>query len=260
MNTYGFVVDWVVRQLAGRQGRVLDYGCGAGQIVQLLRTRDVDAWGCDVFYGGGDYSSQIPAGLQPFIRRMQGTAIPYEDSGFDIVLSNQVFEHVPNMEAALHEIARVLKPVGIALNVFPDCGIWREGHCGIPFLHWFPKGTTPRIYYAACMRALGLGLCTEGKTIMSWSRNFCDWLDKWTYYRSLAEIHEHFNRIIGKTAHAEEEWLHARFSGRFDILPTTLQRLIVRKMGGLALVSVKACARIRYPPVCPPDIQSRRAV
>jgi SAM-dependent methyltransferase len=240
MDTYEFVSDLVTKHIAGRQARVLDYGCGAGQIVKLLRARAINAWGCDVFYEGGDYSSQIPAELQQFIRRMEGTAVPYEDSGFDLVVSNQVFEHVPDMGVALREIARVLKPGGIAINVFPDRGVWREGHCGIPFLHWLPKATTPRIYYAACLRALGMGYHKNELTVMQWSRDFCRWLDDWTHYRPLAEIHEHFSRTIGRTTHAEDEWLRARFNGRFDRFPIALQRLIVRKTAGVVLISMKS--------------------
>jgi len=239
VNNYEFVAEWVGRQCATRQARVLDYGCGAGQVVELLRARGIDGWGCDVFYEGGDSSPLIRPELTQYIRRMANTTIPYEESSFDIVLSNQVFEHVPDMEAALVEIARVLKPGGVALNLFPDRGVWREGHSGIPFLHWFPKGTRARVYYAATLRTLGLGHFKADKTIMGWSRGFCEWLDQWTYYRPLAEIRECFGRVIGKTTHAEEQQLHARFDGRFDTLPTALQRLIVRKMAGLVLVSVK---------------------
>lgn len=239
MNTYEFIADSVVRRVAARPSRVLDYGCGAGEIIEVLRARGIDAWGCDVFYEGGDCSSQISAQLRPFIRRIEGTVIPYEDCGFDIVLSNQVFEHVPDMEAALREIARVLKPGGTALNVFPDRGVWREGHCGIPFLHRFPKNTTLRIYYAALLRASGMGYHKRNLTAMQWAKDFCQWLDNWTYYRSGLEIHERFSRLIGTTTHAEEEWLRARFDGRFDALPTALQRFIVRKMAGLTLLSVK---------------------
>lgn len=242
MNNYEFISSWVIRRLAGRPGKVLDYGCGAGDIVGLLRARGVDASGCDVFYEGGDYSSQVPASLQPFVRRMQGAAIPYETGSFDIVFSNQVFEHVPDMELALHEIARVMKPGGTTLNVFPDRSVWREGHCGIPFLHWFPKGSGLRVYYGAALRSLGLGYFTEGKSSLAWARDFCAWLDAWTYYRPRAEIDERFDRVIGKTEHAEEEWLRARAGDRLRMLPVSLQRFLVRKLGGLALVSVKAPA------------------
>jgi SAM-dependent methyltransferase len=239
MNNYEFAADWVQKHAAGRPNTVLDYGCGAGQIVALLRRGGLDAWGCDVYYEGGDASSLIPRELQPYIRRMPGNTIPYDDVSFDVVLSNQVFEHVPDMESALVEIARVLKPGGVSLNLFPDRGVWREGHSGIPFLHWFPKNTKSRVYYAALLRSLGLGHFTQGKTILGWSRDFCVWLDRWTYYRSLTEIHERFGRIIGKTRHAEEDLMHAHFDGRLDAIPRNIQRFVVRKMAGVVLVSLK---------------------
>jgi SAM-dependent methyltransferase len=242
MDNYQFAANWVRKHAPNRSARVLDYGCGAGQIVRLLRAQGLDASGCDVFYEGGDYSSEIPAELQPFIRRMAGGTIPYDDMSFDVVLSNQVFEHVPDMEGALVEIARVLKPSAVSLNLFPDRGVWREGHVGIPFLHWFPKNSKPRIYYAALLRTLGLGYFKQGKTIMGWSRDACVWLDNWTYYRSLAEVHEHFGRTIGQTRHAEEVLLDARLDGRLEMIPKWLQRFIVRKMAGNVLVSVKAAA------------------
>lgn len=234
MNTREFLAVWVSRR---KPARVLDYGCGAGEIVGALRKQNIDAWGCDVFYEGGDYSTDIPAALQPFIHRMQ-SAIPFESASFDLVLSNQVFEHVPDMDLALAEISRVLKPGGVAVNLFPDRGVWREGHCGIPFLHRFPKGNL-RIYYAASLRKLGIGYFTQGKSAMQWSRDVCAWLDQWTHYRPSREIEYRFSTVLGSTRHVEEEWLHTRFNGRFDTLPLWLQRLIVRRTGGLMLVSVK---------------------
>jgi len=239
VNTYEFVAEWVTARIEKNEARVLDYGCGAGQIVGLLRAQGVSAYGCDVFYEGGDYSNSVPVELRSLVRRMEGGTIPFEDASFDVVTSNQVFEHVPDMQAQLREIARVLRPGGIALNVFPDASVWREGHCGIPFLHWFPKGSKLRVYYAALARACGLGAHKEGKSIMQWARGFCTWLDDWTYYRPLAEIHERFSRAVGITSHAEEDWFSARFNGRFDWLPISLRRLCVRKVAGIVLVSVR---------------------
>lgn len=238
MNTYEFCADWV-RQHAGRASRVLDYGCGAGQIVALLRGRGVDAYGCDVFYEGGDYSRDVAPELAPYVSRMAGNDIPFESASFDIVLSNQVFEHVPDIDTAAAEIARVLKPGGMALNVFPDRGVWREGHCGVPFLHRFPKGSAARVYYAALLRALGIGLHKQGKPVMQWARDFCTWLDQWTYYRSRRDIHAAFGRHFGRTSHYEELWFDARLGRRFRFLPVWLRRLIVRKLAGLTLVSTE---------------------
>jgi hypothetical protein len=125
------------------------------------------------------------------------------------------------------------------LNVFPDRGVWREGHCGVPFLHRFPKHSRARVYYAALMRSLGLGAHKQDKTVMQWSRDFCTWLDMWTYYRSSREIHAIFARHFGATGHGEHLWFDARFAGRARGVPTTLQRFIVRKLAGMVLVSTQ---------------------
>lgn len=238
MDTYQFCSS-LVTQHARAGAAVLDYGCGAGQIVAQLRTAGYDARGCDVFYEGGDYSPSIPREMQPFILRMDGDRIPFRDGEFDVVISNQVMEHVPDLDVVVREIARVLKPGGTALNVFPDRGVWREGHCGVPLLHWFPKRSGPRVYYAALMRSLGFGAHKQDKTVMQWSRDFCAWLDMWTYYRSSREVHATFARYFAATEHGEQLWFEARFADRARGVPPTLQRFIVRKLAGMVLMSTQ---------------------
>ena len=43
MTNYEFCAWWVQRQRSGADAHVLDYGCGAGQIVTLLRARGIAA-------------------------------------------------------------------------------------------------------------------------------------------------------------------------------------------------------------------------
>lgn len=47
------------------------------------------------------------------------TGLPFPDGHFDVVLSSHVLEHIPDDRAALREIARVLKPSGWAVLLFP---------------------------------------------------------------------------------------------------------------------------------------------
>lgn len=234
MNNYEFCAQW-----AKQHGdHVLDYGCGAGQIVGLMIDRGIDAYGCDVFYEGGDYAKEIPDRLRPRISRMVDETAPFPDGHFDCIVSNQVLEHVPDLDHTLRDITRLLRPGGLALTLFPDRSVWREGHCGIPFLHRFPKRSAPRVYYAAALRSLGLGYHTSGKSVMQWSSNFCAWLDNWTHYRNSDEIRAAFNRHFESTAHIEERWLERRL-GRAIGLPSSVQRFVVRKMVGLVMVSIK---------------------
>ena len=167
---------------------------------------------------------------------------------FDVVFSNQVLEHVPDLDKVLSEIHRVLKPGGVILSLFPDRAVWREGHCGIPFLHRFPKGSRLRASYALMMRCMGFGYFKEGRSRREWSRNFCQWLDDWTYYRSLPDIHQGFARHFKDVQHMEDEYLAFRLrrsslaalAGPSQIaVVRPLARYIVRRNMGLVFTATK---------------------
>lgn len=103
--------------LRARPGeRVLDVGCGPGFYVAELAER-VGGAGAVV---GVDIS---PAMLAVAARRCEGlanvalhegpaTALPVEDSSFDAALSVQALEFVEDVDAALAELHRVLRPGG----------------------------------------------------------------------------------------------------------------------------------------------------
>jgi ubiquinone/menaquinone biosynthesis C-methylase UbiE len=248
MNNYQYCVHWMTEQMArtceSRPLRVLDYGCGAGQIVKLLRERQIDASGCDVFYEGGDNSVFIEkdALAQGVIRRMQGDKVPFDDASFDYVINNQVLEHVENIDVVLAEIQRVLKPGGTVLSLFPDKGVWREGHCGVPFLHWFPKQSQVRVWYTAAFRVFGFGYNKENKSLMHWSRFQCEWLDKWTHYRSRGDIHSSYQKYFANVGHIEDHWFRLRVGPSMPmatLLPAALQKFITQKLGFLVMVAQK---------------------
>lgn len=245
MNNYEFCAQWVADQDPCQNARILDYGCGAGEIVQALRQRGFEAFGCDVFYEGGDYSGTVESRLVEggIVRRMDGGAIPFESASFDYVINNQVMEHVESLDDVLAEIQRVLKPAGAVLSVFPHKGVWREGHSGIAFLHRFAKDSRARVYYAAGLRMLGLGHHKGTKSAMQWSRDFCEWLDKWTHYRSQREIHAAYGRYFSGVRHIEDDWLQRRLGARgrwIAWLPRSVRVLAVHKLAGVVFVARKA--------------------
>jgi SAM-dependent methyltransferase len=244
MDNYEFCTRWIAEQDLGEGVRVLDYGCGAGTIVRKLRDLNIDAYGCDVFYEGGDYSKLVDTALpDDAILRMDENVIPFDDESFDFVISNQVLEHVEDLDHVLAEMARVLKPDGQVISLFPDRGVWREAHCGIPFLHWFPKYSQPRVYYAAAWRVLGFGLLKKDKTVMQWSRDFCEYIDRWTHYRTRREIDAAFNRRFSDLRHIEDEWLRRRLGRRKNLaswLPAAIQKTAATKLGCLVSVAHKS--------------------
>ena len=63
---------------------------------------------------GSEYlGHDVPGGTEVRgIRHEDALALSFDDASFDAVISNDVFEHVPDIDAALSESARVLRPGG----------------------------------------------------------------------------------------------------------------------------------------------------
>ncbi|WP_295614120.1 class I SAM-dependent methyltransferase [Chamaesiphon sp. GL140_3_metabinner_50] len=241
ISNYDFCTQWVIDNSDSKPVRVLDYGCGGGEIVKLLRAREVEAFGCDTFGGAAVYSELENSVLfGTAILKMEENKIPFPDNYFDFLVSNQVIEHVRELDKTLAEFQRVLKPGGQLLTIFPDKSTWREGHCDIPFLHWFPKKSTPRIYYTLLLRSLGMGSFKEGKSPMQWSQDTCIWLDEFTYYRTAAEIHSQYSAYFSDVRSIEAELLQKRLGDRYQKiswLPKSLQQSLTKKFAGRAIVA-----------------------
>lgn len=58
-----------------------------------------------------------PAQLKTDIRQGDAQAMPFDDGSFDAVTSTSVFEHLPDPAKAAAEVARVLRPGGVAYMI-----------------------------------------------------------------------------------------------------------------------------------------------
>ena len=117
------------------EATILDFGCGSGSIVAELRKIGFATFGCDIQFGDCDSDetkSLIKSGAIRLLD-MDDYVLPFDDSSFDIIMSDQVFEHVQNYSQAIGELARVLKPDGFCLHVFPSRYNLIEAHLYVPF-------------------------------------------------------------------------------------------------------------------------------
>lgn len=113
---------WLLRrEKALRDGTldVLDYGCGAGDMMRVLAGLGARArfTGCDVSEGMlGEVARRWPAafGPAPAIATQQGAATPFDGGRFDIAFISAVLHHVPvaDRPAVYAELGRLLKPGG----------------------------------------------------------------------------------------------------------------------------------------------------
>jgi SAM-dependent methyltransferase len=99
-----------VRQFLPRDARVLDWGCGHGQVSWLLSGRGLAVTSFDVQRFARNSLLLDP---EKFVMGDDPVLLPFPSASFDAVLSCGVLEHVVDEKASLQEIKRVLKPDGL---------------------------------------------------------------------------------------------------------------------------------------------------
>ena len=113
----------------GPSDRVLDLGCGSGRHAYEAYRRGADVVACDADEG----ELRIVAGMATAMHKAReapataharpvagdGTAMPFGHAVFDRVIAAEVLEHIDDDQAALHEIARVLRPGGLLAVTVP---------------------------------------------------------------------------------------------------------------------------------------------
>ena len=106
--------------------RVLDLGCGTGELARTLAQAGLRVAGCDISRqmllraarAGGVRHGDGPAG---WIRLGPGwRSLPFASAAFDVVVAASVLEYVAEPAAVLRECARVLRPGGVVLYTVPD--------------------------------------------------------------------------------------------------------------------------------------------
>jgi SAM-dependent methyltransferase len=87
-------------------------------MLQLLLREGHDAQGVEINDAMIQESRRLHGDLP--IRKVDGPALPFGDRAFSTVISLDVFEHIPDTDAHLREVTRVLKPGGAYLLQTPN--------------------------------------------------------------------------------------------------------------------------------------------
>ncbi len=111
----------LISQMVERGARVLDVGCGDGELLRLLaETRDVDARGIELSQRG--VNDCVAKGL--FV--VQGDAdtdlVDYPDDAFDYVILSQTLQATRQPRRVLEQMLRIGRR---AIVSFPNFGYWR---------------------------------------------------------------------------------------------------------------------------------------
>jgi SAM-dependent methyltransferase len=108
--------EWVLDRIvwSGNE-HVLDVGSGPGTYFDLVRDRtpNGELVAGDLSFGMANKANQHPKSGP--ILNLDAQTLPFADHSFDVVLANHMLYHIPDLDAALVEIRRVLRPTGCLL-------------------------------------------------------------------------------------------------------------------------------------------------
>lgn len=91
-------------------GLLVDVGCGEGQVARVATTAGMDVVGIDPAHNQVSVATQRAGG--PSYAQGSATAMGLGSAVADMAIACLVFEHIPDVDAALAEVARILKPGG----------------------------------------------------------------------------------------------------------------------------------------------------
>ncbi len=108
---------WILRLLRPKTGAtLLDIACGRGRLVELAATQGVIGYGLDIAYQAVNASSNQDRRLLV----CNGQEMPFRDTSFDYITNIGSLEHYTDPRAGAREMARLLKPGGMACILLPN--------------------------------------------------------------------------------------------------------------------------------------------
>ena len=147
------ILKYVIEMVGNNKDvRILDCGCGGGQLVMYLKFLGYkNVIGVDVY----DQNRAGKLNLRHFnaesktgdiFFKYDGSVLPFKKCSFDFIISQQVIEHVFDVENYFSECCRVLVDRGSMLLDFPQRLIPYDSHTRMWFVHYLPKKIRDYIY------------------------------------------------------------------------------------------------------------------
>ncbi|MDB5042082.1 MAG: methylase involved in ubiquinone/menaquinone biosynthesis [Candidatus Eremiobacteraeota bacterium] len=144
------LIDRLTGGLLAEPRRILEIGCGSAPFLYSALRRGHAALGIDVDYERIRIAELkidafgLPETFRGTARLGDATALDFAAGAFDLITSWAVIEHIPDLESALFESVRVLRPGGFIVFTAPDYRGGFEAHYEMPWPPMAPRSVCER--------------------------------------------------------------------------------------------------------------------
>lgn len=136
----------LVHQAMPDAKRLLDVGCGTGAVLSELRGLG-EAVGVDFSPLALEFANE--RGLRPLVLG-DAQKLPFSEGAFDVVVSLDTVEHVPDDAAAVAGVFHALRPGGVfVMNVPAFAWLWGPHDVALMHCRRYTRGQVRRLLEAA---------------------------------------------------------------------------------------------------------------
>ncbi len=160
------------------KGRLLDFGCGDGQFLELISGYCDYVSGVDISDLAIDKATNSYPQLD-FRLLQEGARLPYPDNHFDTISAIEILEHLLDIETVLEEFGRVLKRGGHLLITTSQISCVKMILIMLHSLDSYFYPTSPHVRYFT-KKNLESVLASKGFRVKAYKKNgtYCGFIPK----------------------------------------------------------------------------------